>query len=210
MAATATQWQLTGDYFENCNCDVVCPCLFSPRPAFTSTPTQGACEIAFAFHIDHGRYGDVPLDGLNVALTGRSPGPMAAGNMTAAVYLDERADARQHEALQAIFTGRAGGPMGAFAPLITNVLGVKAVPISYTKDGKRRAVQIPNVMQMAVQAVPSLDPNREIWASAAHPFNLERLALAVGEANSTWADYGMRWDNSGKNGHYASITWSSS
>ena len=25
----ATQWRLTGDYFENCNCDVACPCLFS-------------------------------------------------------------------------------------------------------------------------------------------------------------------------------------
>jgi hypothetical protein len=27
MASTQTRWQLAGDYFENCNCDVVCPCL---------------------------------------------------------------------------------------------------------------------------------------------------------------------------------------
>src|SRR5204863_174572 len=83
-----TQWQLTGDYFENCNCDVVCPCLFSPSPPLTATPTQGACEVAFAFHVDQGRFGDVPLDGLNVAMIARSPGPMAQGNMAAALYLD--------------------------------------------------------------------------------------------------------------------------
>src|SRR5437763_16180510 len=104
MAATQTQWQLTGDYFENCNCDVVCPCLFSPRPPPTATPTQGAGEVAFAFHVDQGRFGGVPLDGLNVAMIARSPGPMAQGNMSAALSLDERADERQRVALQAIFT----------------------------------------------------------------------------------------------------------
>jgi hypothetical protein len=32
--------------------------------------------------------------------------------------------------------------------------------------------------------------------------------MAVGDAESTWEDYGMRWDNSGKNGHYTPIKWS--
>jgi hypothetical protein len=32
--------------------------------------------------------------------------------------------------------------------------------------------------------------------------------MAVGEEGSTWSDYGLRWDNSGRNGHYAAITWS--
>jgi hypothetical protein len=167
--------------------------------------------VAFAFHVDQGRFGEVSLDGLNVAMIARSPGPMADGNFTAAVYLDERADERQRDALQAIFTGSAGGPMAALAPLIGTILGVKRVAITFTKNGKRRAVEIPDVMQMAVQAIPSMKPSgEEIWASAGHPFNPERLALAVGEAGSTWADYGMRWDNSGKNGHYASLTWSGS
>ena len=51
----ATTWQLTGDYFENCNCDFICPCLFSAKPQLTSAPTQGACEVALAFHIDRGK-----------------------------------------------------------------------------------------------------------------------------------------------------------
>ena len=42
----ATQWQLTGDYFENCNCNVVCPCLASPAAPLTSRPSQGVCDVA--------------------------------------------------------------------------------------------------------------------------------------------------------------------
>ena len=110
MASTQTRWQIAGDYFENCNCDVVCPCLFSPNAPLTSQPTAGACEVAFGFHIDQGSYGGATLDGLNVAMAVRTPGPMAEGNWSVALYLDERADEQQRQALQAIFTGSVGGP----------------------------------------------------------------------------------------------------
>jgi hypothetical protein len=40
MAAIETAWQIRGEYCENCNCDVVCPCLFSTKEPMTSTPTQ--------------------------------------------------------------------------------------------------------------------------------------------------------------------------
>jgi hypothetical protein len=200
-------WQINGDYFENCNCDVVCPCLFSPNPPLTSQPTAGACEVAFGFHIDHGNFNATPLDGLNVAVIARTPGPMAQGNWSVALYLDERANEQQSQGLQAIFTGADGGPMAALAPLISTVLGAKAVPINFQKVGKRRSVEIPNIMQLAVHAVPSLNPDQEIWAQNAHPF-APSVSMAVGEEHSTWTDYGMHWDNSGKNGHYAPINWS--
>src|SRR5687767_12743860 len=87
-AAMADQprWQISGDYFENCSCDVVCPCLVSARPQLTSRPTRGACEVPMAFHIEKGSFGYVSLDsyvsldGLNVALAIRTPGPMADGD----------------------------------------------------------------------------------------------------------------------------------
>jgi hypothetical protein len=159
------------------------------------------------FHIDRGNYNEVPLDGLNVAMIARTPGPMAEGNWSIALYLDERADARQRQALEVIFTGADGGPLAAAAPLISTVLGVKAAPITYHKEGKRRSVEIPSIMHLAVHALPSLNPDAEIWAENAHDF-ATRVAMAVGEDKSTWTDYGMRWDNSGKNGHYAPIKWS--
>ena len=66
--AAQVRWHLSGDYFENCNCSVVCPCLVSKSAPLASRPTKGVCDLALIFHIDRGRYGEVALDGLNVAL----------------------------------------------------------------------------------------------------------------------------------------------
>src|SRR5262244_3366716 len=79
--AMAAQWHLSGDYFENCNCSVVCPCLVSKAPPLTSRPTEGVCDVGVIFHIENGRYGDVTLDGLNVALAIHTPGPMGEASL---------------------------------------------------------------------------------------------------------------------------------
>ena len=148
------------------------------------------------------------LDGLNLALIAHAPGPMADGNWTAAIYIDERASDQQAEALGTIFGGAEGGPMAAFAPLIATNLGIKKVPITYRVTGKTRSAEIPGIMNMSVEPLPSLKENEEIWAAAGHPIAPDRLALAVGRLGSIFSDHGMRWDNSGKNGHYAPISWS--
>ena len=207
-AAAATTWRITGDYFENCSCDVVCPCLFSPGPAMSAQPTKGACDVPIGFHIDSGNYGNVSLDGLNAAVMAHTPGIMGQGNWSVALYIDERANDDQRQALQAIFSGQAGGTMAALAPLISTILGVKFVPITFTKNGMQRSMEIPGVAHLSVHALPGLAPDKEIWATGAHPFAPEGLAMAVGEAGSTYDDYGMHWDNSGQNGHYAPIAWS--
>lgn len=204
---TANTWHLTGDYFENCNCDVICPCVASPLGPLAAQPTQGACEAPIAFHVETGSYGDVTLDGLNAVVVLRTPGPMAEGNAKVALYVDERADARQQEALTAIFSGQAGGPMGALAPLVSEILGVKTVPIRYQQETRHRSVEVPGIMRLGVSAVPNINPDEETWLTNAHPLFPEKIAVAVGESDSVYEDYGMRWDNSGKNGHYAPFSW---
>jgi hypothetical protein len=206
--APPKKWQLTGDYFENCNCDVVCPCLVSAGAPLTARPSQGMCDVALVFHIETGRYDDVPLDGLNVAVIAHTPGAMGEGNWTLAAYIDQRADDAQTAALGAIFGGAEGGPMAAFAPLVGTHLGARKVAIDYAVNGKSRSARIPGIMAMAVQPLGTMHPSGEIWAAIGHPVAPDQLALAVGADGSTFADHGMRWDNSGKNGHYAPISWS--
>jgi hypothetical protein len=166
------------------------------------------CDVAIAFHIDRGSYDGVPLDGLNVAVIAHAPGPMAEGNMTLAAYIDERADDRQAAALEAIFSGAEGGPMAAFAPLVGRHLGARKVPIRYSVQGKSRSAEIPGIMNLAVEPIPTMHQSGETWLAAGHPIAPDRMALAVGTQGSTFADHGMRWDNSGRNGHYAPISWS--
>ena len=209
--SSVPQWSIQGEYFENCSCAVVCPCVVSANAPFTSTPTEGVCDVTFAFHVARGAFGDVPLDGLSAALLAHIPGPMIEGNWQVALYVDERGDARQQAALTAIFSGAAGGAMGAFAPLVGEVLGVRSVPIAYDVQGTRRSVEIPGIMTMAVRPIPSaIGEDKEMVAVNAHPFAPEGVVMAVGEPGYTVSDYGMHWDNSGRNGHYAPIRWSNS
>jgi hypothetical protein len=91
---------------------------------------------------------------------------------------------------------------------MADVLGVRSAAIHWRKDGKRRSIKVDDAMALAVHAAPSIDPDGEIWARNAHPFAPEGVAMAVGDVQSTFADYGMSWDNSGKNAHYAPIDWS--
>jgi hypothetical protein len=65
MTSVTTPWRLTGDYFENCNSGLICPCLFSARPQLTARPTQGVYDVAIAVHIERGRFDGAMLDGLN-------------------------------------------------------------------------------------------------------------------------------------------------
>ena len=208
MTQAATRWNLQGDYFENCNCDFLCPCLFDPSGPLAALPTEGYCDVMLAVHIDRGSYGSVSLDGLNAVIAAHAEGSMGAGGWKVGLYLDEKATEPQRSALGAILSGNEGGPMAAFAPLIGEILGMKYVPISFNKDGRRRSVEIPGLVNMSVAGIPSMKPDAEVWVDAGHPFSPDRLALATGEQGSVLTDYGMKWDNSGKNGHYASITWS--
>lgn len=199
-------WEIGGDYFETCSCDYVCPCLPSNLAA---RPTQGHCHFAFAFQIDRGRYGGVPLDGLAFAVVGRSPGVMAEGNWSVGLIVDQRASAEQNQAITAIASGQAGGPMAALGPLIGTFLGAEARPIHFQKDGLKRSVSIPGVLDQAVEGVPSPSRPGEPLAidNTLHPANA-RLALARA-ARSHLHVFGLDWDDAsgGNNGHFAPFHW---
>src|SRR3954447_18156867 len=101
-------WHLRGDYFENCSCDILCPCITSSmqEPADTER-----CRVPIIAHVEDGELDGVRLDGLSFALVVDSPAIMAEGGWRVAIYIDERADEAQREALQTIPSGGArGGP----------------------------------------------------------------------------------------------------
>src|SRR5438874_9821688 len=131
------QWQISGDYFEACSCDSVCPC---PTSGLAARPTKGACDAGLVFHVERGRHGSTTLDGLNFAVLLHTPGPMIQGNWTVGLVVDERASKEQREALTTIASGQGGGPMAALAPLIGTFGGVEAKAIRITSQGMHREV----------------------------------------------------------------------
>lgn len=196
-------WKVDGEYFENCNCDVLCPCITSN---LQEEPTQGHCDVVLAYHVATGTYDGVKLDGLNAVVAATVPGAMALGNWRVAVYLDRRGSPEQRQALEAIFTGAAGGPMAALAPLVGETLGSKAVPITYESSGRRRRVAVEGIMDLSVEGILGADGESPLSIhNVPHPCN-SSLAIAQG-VDSRYADHGMRWEVSGKNGHYSPIHW---
>ena len=72
-------WKLEGEYFESCNCELLCPCLLTQAKA---RPTEGHCDVVLAFHINRGSYGKTDLSGLNAVQAFTTPGPMSQGGGT--------------------------------------------------------------------------------------------------------------------------------
>lgn len=199
-------WQLSGDYFETCSCDYLCPCLPSNLAA---QPTKGHCNFAMVFHIDQGRYGNLTLDGLNFAVVGHTPTVMGQGNWSVGVILDEQATADQQQALTAIASGQAGGPMAPLGALVSTFLGTTTKPIQFDKSGLQRSVVIPGMLEQAIEGIKgSANPQEPMSIdNTLHPANA-RLALARAERSHLHA-FGIDWDDTSgqNNGHFAPFHW---
>ena len=144
---TTEKWDLKGGYFENCNCQILCPCVVPGPPL---EPTEGHCDVGFAFHVDQGDYNGVSLDGLNFVIAAHTPGIMGHGGWTTAFYVDERANDEQRRALERILSGEIGGPMAAWMSLTANMLGITYAAIEYQEEGMDRRASIPGVMDFHV------------------------------------------------------------
>ena len=200
------QWKISGEYFEACSCDSVCPC---PTSGMAARPTKGACDAGLVFHVDRGAHGSTTLDGLNFAVLLHTPGPMIAGNWTVGVVVDERATPAQREALTAIGSGQGGGPMAAVGPLVGTFAGVDVKAIRIERDGMRRSVSVPGLLDLAIEGIPGASSTDPIYFdNVGHPA-ASRLALAKASRSHMHA-FGIDWDDtSGKNnGHFAPFSWS--
>jgi hypothetical protein len=202
--ASTKNWHIDGEYFESCNCELLCPCLLSHAQA---RPTDTHCDVVLAIHIADGHWDEnVDLSGLNAVQALTTPGPMSQGDGTLAVYIDARANVAQREALEKIFTGNAGGPPSLMAGMIAHRLPTKTVPIHYESKDNTFKLSIPEITDVAVAGVTGAN-GRVVWLeNVGHPFS-HRLAAAKAGA-SHYKDHALNFDNSGRNGHFSPITWS--
>lgn len=205
----APHWKLSGEYMESCNCDYLCPCIYTnPQgPA-----TRDHCTALMVYRIDEGSYGNVDLSGLKFAFVIRSGKVMADGNWIFAGVIDETADPAQREALSAIVSGTAGGPPSMIRDnLVSDFRGIEFKPVEFTMEGLARAAAIPGVLSFAIDGVASRNRsgNPLYIDNTAHPAN-RRLALARSRETHVHA-FGLDMDLVGKgnNGHFAPFAWAS-
>ena len=201
------KWSLRGEYMESCNCDYLCPCIYTN---LEGAATHDHCTAVTVFRIDEGHFGETKLDGLKFALVIRSGRVMADGNWIFAGVVDDSANDLQRAALAAIGGGEAGGaPALIRENLVSDFRGVEFRPIEVHIERLERSAAIPDILAFEIEGVASRNPSGEplYIDNTAHPAS-RRLALARSKKTRV-KGFGLDLDLVGKgnNGHYAPFAW---
>ena len=198
-------WKIEGDYFEGCNCDVICPCIF------LADLDEGFCDVIPAWHIKKGNFGNIGLDDLNVVAFFHAPGNMLTGpKWKVAMYIDQRATAEQLDAITKIYSGQSGGFFGVAKNLFGEILGIKQSPIEFGVVRRQRSLRIKDSLGLDIEGVKGADEEREALVTNPAFSAVPNSDLTVARSTkNTYNDYGFEWNNSGKNGFYCTFKYSS-
>jgi hypothetical protein len=208
--ADVPRWRVTGDWFDTCNCNVPCPCTFA------QPPTTGYCEGVLSWHIRTGHFGDVRLDGLNIIALGSFNGNIWDGQTksTMAIFLDERANDRQREALQMIFGGRVGGWPGQFASTVGEMRGLEFAPIDFqvADDLGSWSASIAGKIASSAEAIggPTTPPGQRVQVHNAGGCETGPGGVATyGKSTADKADaFGFKWNRKGQSSKHIGFDWS--
>jgi hypothetical protein len=203
-------WKVSGDFFDVCKCNVPCPCTYAQAPSY------GDCDGVLAYHVRSGQYGETSLDGLNVLGLMYFKGNIWAGETKATIglFFDEKANPQQREALQMIFSGKAGGFMAEFAKLIENVRGMEYAPIRFgvSDDLSRWSAEIPGKVVAKAEALsgPMTPPGKRVQTinapgSETGPGTTATWGKAItDEVNAL----GFKWEWNGRSSKHIPFDWS--
>lgn len=207
------QWRLSGDFVDFCKCPVPCPCSWG-RP-----PTEGDCQGVIAYRIREGSYGDVRLDGLNVAGILEFEGNIWDEDVRAdmGMIVDEAADDAQREALQTIFSGQAGSWPQVFAEnVLGKMLGLEFAPIELeiADDGSSWRLNVSGMAKGETEVLtgPTTRPGEH-----AHVVNIPGSEAGPNSGPTTYgiasvseADrFGFKFDWAGRSSKLIPFEWSS-
>jgi hypothetical protein len=119
-------YHVRGSYLESCNCDAICPCRTTDGRR-GGRSTYGTCLGTLSWRVDEGSADGVDLDGLAVVLALRYEDDEPGSPWAFVLYVDERGDEGQRDALVNIFLGRWGGEVTDHFPWVWKASNLVAV-----------------------------------------------------------------------------------
>jgi hypothetical protein len=201
--ALAMAWRLSGKYMENCNCATVCPCTTSEltRPA-----DEERCLLFCAFHVGEGEIEGTDVSGLNVAAVFDAPRVMSEGAWRAGFIVDAAATDEQAGKLRRVFTGELGGPPGALALLVGDVLGIDRAPINYADGDHRHSVRIGDDVEIEIEDFVSPETGKVLKITGLG-FPADELTVSTATRSQFAGHFGIEFSHGDKNGHWARFSW---
>jgi hypothetical protein len=200
-------WRIKGIQISNCNCATGCPCQFN------ALPTHGNCRAYVFFQIDSGHFGKTRLDGLRFGGLYAWPGPIHLGDGTAMAVIDERADADQRAALEAIAQGRETEPGSlitqVFSTTLTKGLPTQFKPIELAIDEKAGTahVHVPGLIEGSAEPIKNPVTGEPHRARVMLPtgFEYREAEYVTGTAKATGE---IPLDFQTTHAHIAKVNWS--
>lgn len=197
-------WTLDLEYLENCNCEILCPCITSP----ILKASYDRCLVPLVMRVVQGEKDGVRLDGLAWTWLVDSPQVMTEGGWRVGVYLDACATPEQDAALEDIVLGRDGGVPAVIATLTGELTGVKRVPFDFRAGGNVWGVTVPGLLDVEVEGVILGDNTEPTTITNTAHFVSSSLPIAKGlRGVVSDPELGFEWDNAGRNGHFKRFTW---
>lgn len=200
-------WKLSGDFIESCSCNMFCPCWYTV--AEYAIQDQGWCASAIGVHVREGTADGVSIAGQTVVMAIDFPELMFLGGGTARLYVDDRATADQRAALEKIFSGQAGGPMAALAPLMATWLPTRAARIDLHEDGDAVSVAVAGFGSVESKTMRDAGGNDFTLRGGGLIGGMEMEAVTLSPSHSHWADPEMPRVFDTKSGGRAPVRWNS-
>jgi hypothetical protein len=166
--------------------------------------------------VREGHFGDVRLEGFNLLALAAFEGNAWAGEaqVRMGLFIDERADERQREALLTIFGGQAGGWPATFAALVGEMRGVEFVPITFEVDSDLASwrAEVPGRVVGRAEALtgPTTPPGKRVQT-------INPPGSEVGPGGvATWGrsteirteGFGLDWTGEGRSSKHIPFDWS--
>jgi hypothetical protein len=121
--------------------------------SFDHGATYDFCRVSLAFNIREGEIEGTDIAGRKVVAIADTPKVMTDGNWRLGVFVDDEATDEQMEKLVQVFGGQLGGPMGALAPLVGQMLGVERAQIEFDDDGLRHSVRVGDAIDFEIEDI---------------------------------------------------------
>jgi len=129
MTEQELEWMISGDCVEGCTSPPVCPAYWNSPLQAQLHQGRSECEGVWAFRITQGYHGDTDLSGVVALYAFNTPSPFPPPERIAwkcIIFIDEKANTKQAEALEEIFR-KCWEEMG-------DVIAVKRAAIEFEKE----------------------------------------------------------------------------
>lgn len=178
-------WEVSGSYYEACNCEAVCPCRrHGDRQGGRSTYKK--CDFVLSWMIAEGQVDDRDLSGLSTVLVGSYSDDEPGSPWRVALFVDETADEDRQRDLADVFLGRIGGDTHRlYSRAIQEVLMVRPAAIALVHEpgrwriGVSTFVEVQSTVEASTQGlvscgisdhVPGTELISDVLVVAAPPF----------------------------------------